>query len=108
MEENNEQSKSIWGKWWIPFRKWFYPVWLVYEVSIRFYEYSLSVHIYFIEQQKYVGQIGAQTLAIFCSIATFVICTFYLTVPACFTLFKLFKEDDLTGSRFEQLMKKFF
>jgi len=36
MEEQNLQLKSIWGKWWEPIRKWFYPAWLIYETTVRF------------------------------------------------------------------------
>ncbi|AUP80676.1 hypothetical protein [Flavivirga eckloniae] len=108
MEKNNKQSKSIWGKWWTPIRKWFYPAWLIYEVTIRFYDYALAVHSYFMEQQNYLGEIGALILAVFCSVVTFIICTFYLTIPACFILYKFFKEDNLTKVRFEERIKRFF
>ena len=112
MEENNKKLKSIWGKWWVSIRKWFYPAWLLYEISMRFYDYAQSVHIYFIGQQNYlesyIGEIGAQTLAIFCSVATFVICTVFLTVPVCFILYKFFKTINLTSTQFEEKMKPIF
>lgn len=92
MEENKLQ-KSIFGAWWEPIRKWFYPTWLCYEISIRFYDYAIATHNYFIAQEDYLGEIITQILAFFCSVATFIICTFYLTVPACFTLYMFFKED---------------
>ncbi|WP_103070138.1 hypothetical protein [Aquimarina sediminis] len=112
MEENNKQLKSIWGKWWEPFRKWFYPSWLLYETTIRFSDYAHSIHTYFIQQQdnisSYIGEIGAQTLDVFCSILTFAICAAFLTLPACFVLHKFFKTDNLTGTQFENKMKPFF
>lgn len=108
----NKQKKSIWGAWWVPHRIWFYPSWLIYETSSRFYDYSQGVHHYFENHQDnitpYVGGIGAQTLNIFCSGATFAGCSAFLTVPACFVLYKLFKEDNLTNTRFEEKMKRLF
>lgn len=112
MEENNEQLRSIFGKWWVPIRKWFYPTWLLYETSIRFFDYAQSVHNYFINEQdniaSYIGEIGAQTLDVFCSFATFLICVISLTIPACFMLYKFFKESNLTNTRFEEKMKTYF
>ncbi|CAM3936840.1 MULTISPECIES: hypothetical protein [Flavobacterium] len=112
MEEKNKQLKSVWGKWWEPIRKWFYPNWLLYELSIRFYDYSIDVHNYFTDQQDYfasfIGEFGTQALAIFCSVATFVICTFFLTVFTCFVLYKFFKIENLTNTRFEEKTKKYF
>lgn len=112
MEENNKPLKSIWGKWWEPVRKWFYPAWLVYETSIRFYDYAQSVHHYFVKQQdhiaSYIGELGTQTLAVFCSVATFGVCTAFLTVPACFVLYQFFKTANLTGTQLEIKMKPLF
>ena len=108
MEEYNKQLKSIWGNWWEPLRKWFYPTWLIYEFSIRFYDYGQSVHDYFIEQQSFIGEFGAQILAIFFSIATFIICSFYLTIPTCFTLFRFFQTKNLTNYPIEERIKRFF
>ncbi|GAA4303446.1 hypothetical protein [Aestuariibaculum suncheonense] len=111
MEEKNEQLKSIWGKWWEPIRKWFYPSWLFYELSIQFYVYSTDVHNYFIEQQdcftSFIGEIGTQILALFSGVVTFVICTIFLTIPACFILYKFFKIENLTSTLFEEKMKKY-
>ncbi|MEB2776376.1 hypothetical protein SYJ56_13720 [Algoriphagus sp. D3-2-R+10] len=112
MEENNKQPRSIWGKWWEPIRKWFYPGWLLYETSVRFYDYTQSVHHYFIRQQDsitfYIGKFGTQTLAILCSVATFAVCTAFLTIPACFVLYKFFKTENLTGTPFEEKLKTIF
>lgn len=108
MKENNKELKSIWGKWWIPIRKWFYPVWLIYETSIRFFNYAQAVHIYFIEQQNYIGKISAQIVAIFCSISTFAICTLFLTLPACFILYHFFKIVNLSNTHFEEKIKNIF
>ncbi|MDY8136124.1 hypothetical protein [Aquimarina sp. 2201CG5-10] len=112
MKDNHKQLKSIWGKWWEPLRKWFYPTWLLYETLIRFYGYTQSVYNYFIKQHhdiaSYIGEIGSQALNIFCSAATFVICVFFLTVPACFILYKFFKIENLTSTQFEQKIKVFF
>ena len=112
MEEKNNQLKSILGKWWEPIRKWFYPAWLIYETSIRFYEYAQSFHNYFIIQHDYItpyiGEIGAQAIDVFCRVATFSICTFFLTIPACFVLYKFFKTENLTGTQFEEKIKFYF
>ncbi len=112
MEVDSLQLKSIWGKWWEPIRKWFYPAWLAYETLIRFYDYSLSVNSYFTNQQDfiafYIGDIGAQILNVFCSVSTFALCTIFLTVPACFVLYKFFKAKKLTGTQFENKIKPFF
>lgn len=112
MEENNKQLKSIWGKWWEPIRKWFYPAWLLYELTVRFYENAIAVYNYFIEKQdsfdSYLGEIGTQTLAVFCSVATFVICTFFLTASTCFILYKFFKIENLTDTKFERKLKIYF
>ena len=112
MDEQNKKRKSIWGTWWAPHRTWFYPLWLIYETSSRFYSYSLDVY-YYLETQHgaiapYLSGIGAQTLSVFCSIATFIICTAFLTVPACYLLYKLFKIDNLTATRLEEKMKVIF
>lgn len=108
MEENNKQLKSIWGSWWEPLRKWFYPAWLIYELSIRFYEYGQGVYMYFMGQQDFLGGFTAQAIAILSSAATFVICSFYLTLPACFTLFRFFTLRDLTNSPLEERIKRLF
>ena len=108
MEKNNKQLKSIWGKWWASIRKWFYPAWLVYETSIRFYDYGQSVHDYFIIQQDYIGDIGAATLAIFFSVTTFVICASFLTLPTSFLLYQFFQTENLTSTRLEEKIKRYF
>lgn len=112
MEDKNKQLKSILGNWWKPIRKWFYPAWLLYELTVRFYDYSIGVYNYFIDQQdcfaSYVGEVGTQTLAVFCGVTTFIIYTVFLTVPACFVLYKFFKTENLTNTRFEEKMKKYF
>ena len=107
MEDLNNQQKSVFGTWWELIRKWFYPAWLIYETSIRFYEYSLGVSNYFIEQQESIGELFAQILAITCGLATFLICSFYLTIPSCIILYKFFKEDKPTNP-FLHKMKKYF
>ncbi len=107
MEAKNNQLKSIWGKWWLPIRKWFYPVWLIYELSIRFYEYSEITYRFFISGD-YIGELGLQLLAVFSGIATFVICTFFLTAPASFVLYKFFKANNLPDAQFEQKLKVYF
>lgn len=110
--EEKYNKKSIWGSWWEPIRKWFYPAWLAYETSIRFYEYSLSVYHYFLSEHhciaRYVGQLGAQALNVFCTLSTFAICTLFLTLPACFVLFHFFKADNLTNTRWEEKVKMIF
>ena len=108
MKEKNKELQSIWGKRWIPIRKWFYPGWLIYETSTRFYDYAQAVHIYFIEQQNYIGTISTQTVAIFCGISTFAICTLFLTVPACFILYYFFKTVNLSNTPFEEKIKYIF
>lgn len=106
--EKRKQLKSIWGKGWQSIRKWFYSTWLIYETSIRFYDYGQSVHGYFINQQDYLGEVGAQVLAIFFGLATFTICTFFLTLPTCLLLYKFFQTKNLTGTLFEESIKTYF
>ncbi len=106
--EENKDLKSIWGKWWIPIRKWFYSAWLICELSIRFYDYSQSIYLYFIRQLDVWGEIITQTLAVISSIVIFSFCTFYLTIPACIILYKFFKDEALTKTRFEQNLKYYF
>ncbi|MDN5215072.1 hypothetical protein QQ020_23525 [Fulvivirgaceae bacterium BMA12] len=112
MEEQKNQKKSIWGRWWEPLRKWFYPAWLMYETSYRFYEYAQTVHQYFNTHRNdigsYIGNTVAEILNTFCSGATFVGCSAFLTVPACFVLYKFFKEDNLSATRFEERLKVMF
>ena len=112
MNEHNKQKKSIWGTWWAPHRVWFYPVWLIYEVSTRFYDYSKGVHGYFEKHQgdiaPYIGKIGSQVLDVLCSSVTFVGCSVFLTVPACFVLYKFFDEYNLTDTIFEEKIKVLF
>ncbi|WP_456461547.1 hypothetical protein [Reichenbachiella sp.] len=106
------QNISIWGSWWMPIRKWFYPIWLLYEISYRFYEYSWAVHTYLSNAQDqitcYLGGLGAQILTISCSMVTFSICTAFLSVPACFVLYKFFSTQNLTGTELELKMKIWF
>ena len=92
MEERNKQLHSIWGKWWVPIRKWFYPSWLLYETSYRFYDYAESVHPYVINQLEGIE----------------VICTVFLTVPACFLLYCFFTTKNVTGTTFEGKVKVYF
>ncbi len=112
MEVKNTQLKSIWGKWWEPIRKWFYPTWLIYETSFRFYEYGHAVHAYLIALPHYsaskIVEIGLPTLAVFCGFLTFAVCTLFLTLPASYLLYQFFKQDNLSQSRFEQKLKKLF
>lgn len=111
MEEMNIQLKSIWGKWWEPIRKWFYPLWLAYETSFRFYQYALSVQTYYKEQHgdmaRYLGEFGSQFLGVFCAVGTFAICTAFLTVPACFVLYRFFKSANLTSTPLEAKLKPY-
>ncbi len=107
MKEKNKQLKSVWGKWWESIRKWFYPAWLLYELSVRFYDYSEATYHYFIAQ-NYIDELGLQILAIFCSAVTFIICSLFLTVPTCFILYKFFKSGNLTDTPFEDKTKKYF
>lgn len=112
MEEKNKLQKSIYGKWWQAVRIWFYPIWLLYELSIRFYDYAIAVQNYFVELQDHsflrFGEIGTNTLAMLCSVSTFIVCTAFLTVPASFVLYKFFKIENLTTSPFEAKLKKYF
>ncbi len=105
MEANKNQLKSIWGKWWVPIRKWFYPAWLIYEASIRFYDYAIDLYKYTIGLQDYIGETSTQILAVFSGIITFVICSFYLTVPASLALFKFFKKEKPISHSFEDRIK---
>lgn len=104
MEENKVQLKSIWGQWWEPIRKWFYPSWLCYETTMHFYEYALSVHNYFINFKTF----GTQTLAILGGAATFIVCFAFLTVPASIALFKFFKSEKTYNNPFEKKLKTYF
>lgn len=110
MEES--QLQSIWGKWWEPIRKWFYPSWLIYETSIRFYDYARSVHNYVGLQQSYItshiGEVATEFLAASCSISTFAVCSAFLTVPAGIALFNFFKEESVTNSPLERRIKTYF
>lgn len=110
METNSLQLKSIWGNWWLSIRKWFYPTWLIYETLIRFYDYTYGVYNYFNKQQEnispYIGDIGASFLNITCSSITFLVCTFFLTVPTSFILYKFFTVYNLSDTKFEVKLKK--
>lgn len=109
MEENKHQLKSIWGAWWQPIRKWFYPAWLIYETSYRFYDYAVQVHQYINHQKiiaSYIGEAGTQFVAIFCGLTTFVICTAFLTVPTSFLLYRFFQQETITATRFERKLKR--
>lgn len=108
MEGNTIQLRSIWGKWWEPIRKWFYPAWLLYETTIRFYDYAISTHRYFITQQNTFGEAGAQALSILGSIGTFLVCFGFLTIPGCIALFKFFKSGKVDRTSFEENIKKYF
>lgn len=110
MKVKSKQTKSIWGRWWSPIRKWFYPSWLIYECSYRFYDYAIAVYAYFKNHQidiaSYIGETGAQSFNTICSVATFVICSGFLTIPACFVLYKFFKIENLTSTKFEERLKR--
>ncbi|WP_137401210.1 hypothetical protein [Echinicola rosea] len=112
MERNIVSATSIWGKWWETIRKWFYPIWLGYETSIRFYDYGQSVYYYLLAQQDqvvpYIGADGTRAMALFFSVATFAICSVFLTVPACFILYKFFEAPNLTSTPVERKLKTIF
>lgn len=112
MEENNKQMPSIFGKWWVPVRKWFYPAWLVYELSLRFYGYSLGVQNYFMNHYDYLssflGHSGTSIITAFCVAATFILCFLFLTLPAGYVLYYFFKQENVTATRFEPKLKKYF
>jgi len=112
MEDKNKQKTQFFGKWWEPNRKWFYPTWLIYELSIRFYDYAIAVHQYFTQPPAFfaslLGEMDPQAFALLSSVFTFLICTIYLTVPSSYTLFKFFIIKNLTGNQFEDKMKKYF
>ncbi|SFS93158.1 hypothetical protein SAMN04487906_2174 [Zhouia amylolytica] len=111
MEATNKQLTSIWGPWWVPVRRWFYPAWLIYETSCRFYNYSIDVYLYIHHSQggitTYIGDTATQVLAILGGLATFLICTAFLTAPTSFILFKFFEKEGLTGSILETQIKRF-
>jgi hypothetical protein len=107
MEAFNNQQKSVFGTWWVPVRKWFYPAWLIYETSIRFYEYAFAVGNYFIDQGSF-GELFAQILAITCGLAAFLVCIFYLTIPACIALYAYFKDDPIMAYPSMYKIKKYF
>jgi hypothetical protein len=108
MEDLIKKQQSIFGRWWTAIRRWFYPAWLIYETSFRFYDYSVSVINYFIEHQDFFGEATTQVLAIFCGLATFLLCTFYLTVPSSFTLYKFFKDEKSTTNPLIINIKRYF
>ena len=108
MEKNNAYQKSIFGKWWAAIRKWFYPAWLLYETSIRFYDYALAIYIFFTKQQDLLGVFSSQLLAVFCGISTFAICSFYLTLPACYVLYVFFKDNTPTAPKLIRRIKPYF
>lgn len=108
MEGKESQLKSIWGKWWEPNRKWFYPAWLLYETTVHFYDYAFSAYQFFINQQDGIGEVAAQALSILGSLGTFVICFAFLTIPASLALFKFFKPEGTGNSSFEIEIKKYF
>lgn len=101
MEEMKIPLQSIWGKWWVPIRKWFYPLWLAYETLVRFYQYADSTHSYF-------SGLGSPLLGTFCGISAFGICAAFLTLPACFVLYQFFSAENLTGSTIEAKLKPYF
>ena len=96
MEEYKSSQKSFLGPWWIPIRKWFYAAWLCYEISIRFYDYGIAVYNYLITQQEMLGTTTAHIIAISGGISTFIVCSFCLTIPACYTIFKFFDSHNPT------------
>ena len=106
------QLNSVWGSWWEPIRKWFYPVWLGYETSYRFYDYALATYQYSFEQSGHflasIGSLAADMLALFCSVITFLVCSIFLTVPACYVLYQFFNTENLTGTVLERKGKVYF
>jgi len=108
MENNRKHLISIWGKRWEPIRKWFYPIWLFYETTERFYEYALSVYHLFEHQQDDIGEVTAQVLSIIASVCTFLICFAFLTIPACIALFKFFTSEKTYNAPFERQLKRYF
>lgn len=104
-------EKSIWGNWWASQRDWIYPSWLAYELTTRFYDYTGAVHNHFEENQDDIvllfGEFGTKTLEALFEGVTFVGCSAFLTVPACLALYKFFREDNLTGTSFEEQIKKY-
>lgn len=100
METHIKHQSSIWGKYWESLRIWFYPAWLMYETTHRFYTYSLDMYCY-------VSGISSQQIALISSVLTIIICTLFLTLPTCFILYKFLKVDNLTKSNFGEKLKRF-
>ena len=105
------EKKSIWGDWWTSQRDWVYPSWLAYELTTCFYDYTEAVHNHFEENHGKVtslfGEFGSRTLEALCEGVTFFGSSAFLTVPACLALYKFFREDNLTGTSFEEQVKKY-
>lgn len=103
---------TIFGNRWEPIRKWLYPSWIFYELSIRFYEYAISIQSYLVGRHNllavYLGDIEMKTLALTFSLSTFIISTFFLTLPSCYVLYYFFKRENLTSTSFEIKLKKYF
>ena len=101
MEVHDVGRKTFWGNWWEPIRKWFYPFWLLYELTFRFCQYALASY-------QYIEEISNQILAAFVALITFVVCTAFLTVSSCFIVYHFFQIENLTNTSFEERMKWYF
>ena len=107
MEENSNKLKSIWGSWWEPVRKWFYPAWLIYETTVRFYAYTIQVHDSIIDLKFHSSDSFVQITAILAGVITFAICFAFLTVPASIALFRFFKSEKITTRSLERKLKTY-
>ena len=107
-----QQKQSIWGSWWTSIRKWFYPAWLMYETTYRFYDYALGTYSYIGTYQTGIysnlGHAAFETFNICCSVLVFVICFVYLTIPGCLVLYKYFDKELGPLSSFEHKLKMIF
>ncbi len=98
MEVSNVERKTIWGSWWEPVRKWFYPVWLLYELTHSFGHYAVSSY-------KYIDNLSNHTIAVLGAVVAFMLCSAFLTLTSCFVLFHFFKTKNLTKTSFEEKVK---
>lgn len=107
---DQNMPKSFGGKNWTRDRKWIIPLWITFEVSIRFYGYSNIVHNFFEKHQNviipYIGEIGVQILGILCGTALFLFNTVLVTIPACFSIYIFYKRGSLTGTKIEEIIKR--
>lgn len=101
---------SIWGGIWTKFRKWFYPLWLGYELNRNFIGYSSHAGRFISNYSTYLELVLdpwiIKVLYFVVPVFIYVNCHFFLTVPACWGLVYFLSHTSISRTKLEEKLKR--